>query len=162
MSASLIRKISSKTVLGGVPEVPTKATPLYTVIGVATGVRTGASSYGEFTALKGQFEATNLATGEQVTAPQCFLPEPLNGMIAAQLAMVDDDGNPLAKTARFAVEVGVIPAKTATGYEYTARELVDTTENDPLADLRKALPAPAKKALPAPAKKADDKKDEKK
>lgn len=151
MSAALIRKISSKTVLGGPPEVPSKATALYTVIGVATGVRIGQSAYGEFVALKGQFEATNIETGEAFTAPQCFLPEPLNGMIAAQLAMTDAEGNANAKSARFAVEVGVIPAKTVTGYEYTARELVDTTENDPLSDLRKALPA-----LPAPTKKSED------
>jgi len=138
MSASLIKKISPKTVVGS-PAVPEKAVALFTVIGIASGVKTGPSPYGEYVALTGQFEATNLETGEMYAAPVCFLPDPLQGMIVAKLRTPDSDGNLV--TVQFGVEVGIKPAKTATGYEYSVRELVEADRNDPLADLRKALPA---------------------
>lgn len=141
MAGTLIKKISAKTVVGTV-RPPEKPTSLYTVIGIANGLRTGNTTYGDFVALTGQFEATNLETGEQYTAPQCFLPEPLCGMIAAQLRTTDKEGNRTTMSVRFAVEVGIKPAKSTMGYEYTVRELVDTSEGDPLEDLRQALPAP--------------------
>lgn len=137
--SSLIKKISAKTIVGTVT-VPEKATPLYTVIGIANGIKSGMSTYGEWLALTGQFEAMNLESGEAFVAPQVFLPEPLNGLIAAKIRTPDENGQPVS--VRFAVEVGVKPAKTTMGYEYTVRELVDASENDPLADLREALPAP--------------------
>lgn len=142
MSASLIKKISAKTIVG-VVAAPEKATPLYTVMGIANGVKTGQSTYGEWIALTGQFEAMNLETGEAFAAPQVFLPEPLNGLIVAKVRTPDENG--VTPSVRFAVEVGIKPSKSTMGYEYTVRELVDASENDPLADLRKALPAPKAK-----------------
>jgi len=139
--SNLIKKISPKTIIGKIA-IPEKATALFTVIGICNGLKTGQSTYGDWMALTGQFEAMNLETGEASVAPQVFLPEPLNGLIAAKVRTPDENGQPVS--IRFAVEVGVKPAKTATGYEYTVRELVDSTDNDPLADLRKALPAPPK------------------
>ncbi len=145
--SSLIRKISAKAVLGASPEKPKKAINLFTVIGIAQGVQTGTTDYGEWTALKGQFEATNKETGEVFQAPKCFLPDPLNGMIAATLQETDEEGNRVNSSVQFAVEVGVKPADTATGYEYTTKEIVESNEADPLAALRDAVT----KALPAPA-----------
>jgi len=153
MSAQLIKKISAKTVVGNV-SAPEKAIPLFTVIGIANGIKIGTSSYGEWLALTGQFEATNLETGEQVMAPQVFLPEPLQGLIASKVRTPDENGK--AVSVRFGVEVGIKPMKSILGYEYTVRELIDASENDPLADLRKALPAPK------PKPKDDDKPDAKK
>lgn len=138
MSGSLIKKISPKTVVGDVTP-PEKPTALFTVIGIASGIKSGPSPYGEYVALTGQFEAMNLETGEQYVAPICFLPDPLQGMIVAQLRTPDENGKMV--TVQFGVEVGVRAAKSATGYEYTVRELVEADRNDPLADLRKALPA---------------------
>lgn len=148
--SSLIKKISAKTVFGDVA-VPEKAVALYTVMGIANGIRTGNSTYGEWLALTGQFEAMNLETGEAFVAPQCFLPEPLNGLIAAKVRTPDENGKPVS--VRFAVEVGLKPAKSTFGYEYTVRELVDASENDPLADLRKSLPEPKKQEPKETAKK---------
>jgi hypothetical protein len=122
--------------------VPEKAVALFTVIGICNGVKTGMSTYGEWLALTGQFEAMNLDTGEAYVAPQVFLPEPLNGLIAAKVRTPDENGQPVS--VKFAVEVGIKPSKTTLGYEYTVRELVDASEDDPLAGLRKALPAPQK------------------
>ncbi len=142
MSASLIKKLSAKTVYG-VVKAPEKAMALFTVIGIANGVKTGQSTYGEWVALTGQFEGQNLESGEAFMAPQAFLPEPINGLIAAKVRTPDENGQPVS--VRFAVEVGIKPSKSTLGYEYTVRELIDASENDPLADLRKSLPAPAKK-----------------
>ena len=145
MSGTLIKKISRKTVVGDVSP-PEKATDLYTIMGIANGVKTGSSMYGEWLALTGQFEASNLETGEVFAAPVAFLPEPLNGLIAAKVRTPGEDGKGVS--VKFAVMVGVKPAKNQFGLEYTVRELVDVKENDPLADLRQALPA-----LPKPAAK---------
>lgn len=143
MSATLIKKISAKTVVGRVT-APEKAMGLFTVVGIANGTRTGNSAYGDWIALTGQFEATNMETGEAFAAPQVFLPEPLQGMIAAQVRTPDKDGN--TPSVQFGVEVGVKPADNSFGFEYTVKEIVNVEQNDPLADLRKALPpAPKKK-----------------
>lgn len=139
--SSLIKKISAKTIIGTVSP-PEKATALYTVIGIANGIKTGMSAYGEWLALTGQFEAVNLETGEAYVAPQVFLPEPLQGLIAAKVRTPDENGK--TPSVQFAVEVGIKPARSTMGYEYTVRELVDASDSDPLADLRKALPAPSK------------------
>ena len=139
MSGTLIKKITPKTVLGASPTPPEKATALFRVMGIASGVRTGRTQYGDFTGLTGQFEAVRIDTGETFIAPQCFLPEPMNGMIAAKVQTRDEEtGNTM--TAQFAVEVGVKPATNNVGYEYTVRPIVEVEEADPLAALRKALP----------------------
>ena len=146
--SSLIRKISAKTVCGKV-EKPEKNTPLFIVGGIANKVKTGDSTYGTWTALVGQFEATNIETGEVFVGPQCFLPEPMNGMIAASLEMLDDEGKRVNNSVQFAVEVGVKKSDNTVGYEYTAKEIMKSDSADPLAAIRetitKALPAPTKK-----------------
>jgi hypothetical protein len=148
--SSLIRKISAKTVCGKIEKpVPKKGVQLFIVGGIANKVRTGDSQYGTWTALVGQFEATNIATGEVFIAPQCFLPEPMNGMIAASLEMVDEEGKRVNNSIQFAVEVGVKFAENQIEYEYTATEIMKSDAADPLASIRehisKVLPAPAKK-----------------
>ena len=147
--SSLIRKISAKTVCGKT-EAPTdkKTVALFIVGGIANKVKTGDSMYGTWTALVGQFEATNVATGEIFIAPQCFLPEPMNGMIAASLEMVDDDDKRINQSVQFAVEVGVKKADNQIGYEYTASEVMKSDAADPLAAIRETIA----KAIPAPAK----------
>ena len=151
--SNLIRKISPKNICGKLDK-PEKATALYHVIGIASGTKTGNSDYGQWIALKGQFEATNVATGEVSAAPICFLPEPLNSMIAAKLDETDKDGNQVNSSVQFAVEVGYKPADNAYGYEYTTKEIIESDQADPLAALRNE----AKKALPAPADEKDSKK----
>lgn len=132
--SELIRKISAKTVVGKIQK-PEKATSLFHVFGIARSVRTGESNYGPWVALIGQFEATNLETGETFVAPQCFLPEPIGSMMAAQVQNEDTE------SVQFGLEVGIKPADTAVGYEYTSKALVESKEADPLADLRAKMPA---------------------
>ena len=151
--SSLIRKISAKSVCGKI-EKPKKAEKLFSVIGIANKTKTGQSDYGPWTALVGQFEATNYESGEIFVAPQCFLPEPLNSMLAGTLEETDEEGKQVTASVQFAVEVGVKPSDVPIGYEYTTKELVEADTADPLAALRDS----AAKALPAPAKKGNGKK----
>lgn len=150
--STLIRKISAKSVCGKV-EKPKKAEPLFSVLGIASKTKTGNSDYGPWTALVGQFEATNFATGEVFVAPQCFLPEPLNSMLAESLNETDDEGKQVNNSVQFAIEVGIKPSDVPIGYEYTTKEVVKADTADPLAALRDA----SAKALPAP-KKGNNKK----
>ncbi len=146
--SNLVRKISAKSVCGKL-EKPTKATSLFIVGGIANKVKRGSSDYGDWAALVGQFEATNIETGEVFVGPQCFLPEPLNSMMAATLDETDAEGERVNASVQFAVEVGYKKADTATGYEYTTKEIVSADAADPLAAIReemtKALPAPVEK-----------------
>lgn len=147
--SSLIRKISAKTVCGKIEKpVPVKGKQLYIVGGIANKVKTGDSQFGTWTALVGQFEATNVDTGEVFVAPQCFLPEPMNGMIAAALEATDKDGKRVNQSVQFAVEVGVKHAENQIEYEYTAKEIMKSDSADPLAAIRETI----QKALPAPSK----------
>ena len=146
--SNLIRKITAKSVCGKM-EAPKKATRLFSVFGIATKTKTGSTDYGSWTALVGRFEAINIETGEVFEAPQCFLPEPLNTMIAEALDEVDDEGERVNKSLGFSVEIGIKPSDVPIGYEYTTKENVKADIDDPLAQLRettqKTLPAPAKK-----------------
>ena len=53
-------KLGTKTLLGKIKRYD-KATPLYIVIGIADGVRSGESDKGPWEGLTGQFEATVIA-----------------------------------------------------------------------------------------------------
>ena len=159
MEVELLRKISSKTVIGKVAK-PKKQTPLFHVYGIAHKVRSGNSDMGPWTALIGRFEAVRISDGQSYAAPQCFLPEPMSSMIAEQLLMTEDvvdaDGKSvtdadgvqrtknLVDSIRFSLEIGVKKSDSPVGYEYTTKPHLDPSEQDALADLRKLLPAPKK------------------
>jgi hypothetical protein len=149
------RKLSAKAVWGKIKraDIPEKGVkPLFTIIGQAMGVRKGTSEYGEWTALVGTFEATNIDTGEVFSGPECFLPEPFNSMIANKL-----QGVGAVHAIDFAFEIGIKAAPadqpTRVPYEYTCKPIQDPTAGDPLKALRGRV-SEHRKALPAPAKKA--------
>lgn len=159
----LIKKIGSKQVLGNVtkwvqdnlkgegPEfVDGMTKDAFTVYGIAKGVKTGVSTYGEWTAFQGTFEGVNLITGEAYAAVQCFVPEPLQSMLIEAMKK--------ASTIEFAFKVGVKRRDDLErGYEYVVTPLTETQEANPLAHL-KALALPASievtKDEPAPKGKA--------
>ena len=150
--STLIRKVTAKSICGKMT-APEKAKRLFSVFGIATKTKSGSTDYGMWTALVGRFEAVNIETGEVFEAPQCFLPEPLNTMIAEALdeVVTDDEGNEsrVNTSVGFSVEVGIKPSDVPIGYEYTTKENVKADTADPLAALRestaKTLPAPTKK-----------------
>lgn len=145
MDYTLLRKITIKAVFGTIdrPKENDKPVEIMHIIGNASGVRELEDKFkpGQVTyALRGQFEATNTVTGEVFTAPECFLPEPTQSMIADQLRKGSTD-------VQFAVSLSYKFSKTAVGYEYVTKPHVKASGVDLLAELRAALPqiaAPAK------------------
>lgn len=141
--ATLVRKISPKTVIGKV-KAPEKALRLYTVIGVSHGVKHGTGDNGPWVAFLGSFEAVRASDGAVFQAGQCFVPKAVEDLLVSTLTHAQKGD---ATTAvEFAIEVGVKPSDVAIGYEYTVKNLVKTSNADPLALLRQkvqALPAPA-------------------
>lgn len=157
----LLRKISTKTVMGKIPDKPEKQTNLFTVYGVAEDTKSDESSYGMWTALLGDFEVIRLEDGKRFRGPVAFLPEPFMTMTikAVERAKASNEqagGSDVG--VEFACVVGIRPGNTKTGYEYTCDPLTEHRASDRLERLR-ALSMASVKRLPAPAveKKADEK-----
>lgn len=137
---AILSKISMAKVVGKIKK-PTEKTYLMQVFGIANGIENGTSQYGNWTALKGQFRAVNLESGEMFQAGECFLPNIALNLV--QGALTDEN-----KSVEFAFNVGVYPADNAFGYEYCCDPLMAAAETDPLEIMQKklaALPAPDKK-----------------
>lgn len=146
----IIKKVSASTVIGSTKELRKlaesgegKSVDIMRVVGVAIGVKSGMSSYGEWVALRGNFSATNMETGEEFRGSTLYVPDEITDMIAAQLST--------ATSVEFGVIIGVKESDLVIGYEYVVTPLMDTGESDPIA----ALNAKIDKALEAP--KADKK-----
>lgn len=146
MSFNLIKKISVKTVCGVIDKTALTKEPtiLMRVMGVAKGIKTGSSTYGEWAAFTGTFEATDLISGEVSRSGVAFLPDVAFDLIAPLL--VGDEANGV----EFAFDIGVkSDDKVAVGYTYVAMPLVELTEADPIRQLQskvKALPSPKKES----------------
>lgn len=155
MSEEIQRKLSAKLIMGEKPKLKDgqKERRLFIIFGVATGLKKSPDmrGYGESVGLTGNFEATNLDTGESFVSGRCYLPEPSHSMIVAQVSQ--------GKTVEFGYEIGIKANDTAIGYEYTTKPVVKPGDNDPLKALRDqiknavALPAPQEKKPGAAAKK---------
>src|SRR5690606_33315883 len=115
------------------------------------------------TGLTGQFEGTNLETGEIYQSGVCYLPSGILELVAASLVAdaALDKANRTNPTVRFAFLISAVPAKNPIGYSYSIEQLVEPEQDDPLADMRKALighkslpelPAPAAESEPAKVK----------
>lgn len=150
MSASIVRKISTGTVLGKSGTIRGLAeqgagedgnhTPvgIMRVLGTVQGIKAGESNSGTWHRFDGMFEATRLHDGEVFKAGACFLPP-----VAEELIRGAFDGEPLS----FAFDVMVtLDESSSVGYVYGVRNLLPEEEaSDPLRALKDALPA-----LPAP------------
>lgn len=150
----LVSKVSVKTVFGKIPtelqevksiidgvetvekKLRAKTQGVMRVIGESRGYKTGNTAFGEFVAFSGQFRATNMANGEIFTGPNLFLPDVVSGLMRAQH---DSAEGPI----EFAFDIGVQPANTPHGYEYTVTPLIEPTASDPLAMLEAKLTANA-------------------
>ena len=124
---SLLSKISVKKVIGKRPQPDETGTKwLMQVAGIATGFKTGESDYGEWSALTGSFQATNLENEKVYRSGKCFLPVVALNMILPALEAEHAIG------VEFAFNIGVVSAETATGYEYVCESVFEISENDPL------------------------------
>jgi hypothetical protein len=146
MPATLLKKISAKTVMGNVKEIAKgmkdgERKELFKLLGVCKGVKTGESAYGEYTEFHGAFFAVNLLTDEEFEGAKAFLIDPWTGMLLTAL-----EGN---ESVEFAITVSIIARDDLPmGYEYVGSPMVETRRADPLAALKQAaglatLPAPA-------------------
>ena len=156
VTEKLVKKLSAKTVIGKVKEHLPKdekggiikgvEVALMRVIGLASGIKTGNSTYGEWTAFTGTFKAINLRTGEIIIgATQLFVPEIVEGLLIE--AVRGSDGNPV----EVAFDIGAVGNDSEVGYEYTARPLFErvATASDPMAQLEARLPSLPALAAPA-------------
>lgn len=158
---NIVAKLSTAKMFGTLPK-PDKATPLFQLIGIAVGVKHGNSTYGEWTAFTGDFEARSLygeTAGQSFRSGKLFTPSAVTPLLLTALA-TDTETGEIPKV-QFALEIGYQPAKNPIGYEYTVRPLVKMSGADPLAALRVQLLALAASApgeaapadAPVPAKK---------
>lgn len=141
MNATLLKKLSVATVFGEFDknhDAVVNSSPIIRVFGIASGIRTGQSNFGDWLAFTGDFGAINLETGEAYRGPQVFIPQPAQGMLEAALQK--------AETVEFSFEIGLKPSKKGTlGFEYTVRPIKEAADSDAftaLADMSRAdLPA---------------------
>jgi len=151
MSATIVKKIATKTVLGGPTNIrKMEDGPIMRIMGIMRGTQTGEGDNGPWTAFIGNFQAVNLTTGEIFVAAKAFLPGAAGEMIEQAWNAAQEGENP-AENLKFAFDIKKLTDDTsAVGYIYTAVPLVEAKEDDPLAALASTLPPLPQLALPAP------------
>jgi hypothetical protein len=140
MSVTMLKKLGAKQIVGNVKQAVKDfcvndgdKVSLYTIFGVANGVKTGTSNYGDWTAFQGKFEATNYVDGQSYASNQAFIVEPLQSMLLGALESSDE--------VQFAITVDVKRRDDLNqGYEYLVTPHLQAQENDPLAHLRSSVP----------------------
>ncbi len=131
MAKNLVGKISARSVGVDVKTARLEAQECYTIIGFVDGIEEGLHpTNGEWTKLKGNFEATNSKTGEVFVSSSAFLPTIVNELVAA---VIKQGGS-----VRFAYRIGTRPVETPTGYEYTVSELIEAAPVDVIEEIRVA------------------------
>lgn len=138
---TLISKISVAKCHGKLDPKALPKTPILRVFGVARGVLTGTSTFGQWEALSGDFIAVNLETGEEFRSGKAFMPDIALNLVTGALAGSPDG-------VEFAFDFGVKPSAKdpENKYEYTVKPVVKAKESDQIANLR-ALVAEAAPAL---------------
>ena len=133
MSATLISKITSKTIGADLNAAKTAEVALFRIVGIANAVKRGTGNYGEWEKLEGNFEAYVFSTGKSYKATSAFLPNVVNGLIASA---IQDGGS-----VNFAYEIGGKPNKSdnGAGYEFTVKSLMKEDLVSPLDDIKNAV-----------------------
>lgn len=137
----IVNKISIKKICGR-PHPPKDDKPVYLmeIFGIATGVKTGTSNYGDWTAFTGTFQALNIETRKIYRSGKLFVPQIIENLILPALENSD--------SVEFAFRIGIRKDETsATGYTYIADPMLPVAENDPIELLSRKL-----SALPSPDK----------
>lgn len=156
-SMNLIRKITVRDVMGAdfIADLAEHVKPghgktawLVRIIGVANKAKPGMTDKGEYVKFVGDFEATNLVTGEEMHSAACILPQFIGEQIWGAM---NSDGT--EKMSTFAFDIGAhYDASSVTKYVYDVKALIAPKSNSLLAELKASVPAI--RALPAPAKAA--------
>jgi len=144
----IIGKISVKTVVGnkktindGIKEYNGASVPIMRVVGQVSGIETGSSTYGEWLALKGNFQATNILTGEVFMSSTAFVDNTYSQNIQSELEKEE------VSIVEIAVDIHAASSDSSqTGYIYSIRPLLNNTFN-PFEKLIAGLP-PVKDVVP--------------
>tara|TARA_R110000772_G_scaffold39159_1_gene92216 strand:- start:626 stop:1084 length:459 start_codon:yes stop_codon:yes gene_type:complete len=150
----LLSKINAKDVIGSKIGKKTEITKLiasgallgFNVYGLVKSKYTVTTQYGDAIGFKGGFEAANFEDGEISRSGKMFLPAIAGDLLEQAVDSMTEDQTEL----KFGFKIGLKASeKGNTGYEFTVEPLIDTTENDPISDMRSEFALPA----PKPAKK---------
>lgn len=119
--AKVIKTITVRDCFGPIkPHSIEDETPLLRVMGGAFSVKSGVSQYGPWHKLVGEFEATNLQTGESFTATLAILPNEIQDVIVGAITSGQ------TKIATIAVDICVVPTtKGSMGYTYIGKPLLE-------------------------------------
>jgi len=137
---TLIGKISVAKVFGKLDRKDLPKGTIMRVVGIANGVRTGTSNFGAWEAVRGDFYAVNLLTGEEFRSGQCFMPNTAISLVTGALAGSPDG-------VEFAFDFGVKANDSTVGYEYTVKPVVKAKESEAMTSLLERANAAAPLAL---------------
>lgn len=127
---------------------------LYRIFGTASEIRHGDSSFGPWTSFKGNFEAHRFSDGKRFRAPECFLNGAAEGLLEDALVALHKTDP--AGTLSFCFDIGVKPSNKwesegkGNSYEYTVTSIIESTQHDPLKELRERAMKNMPKRLAAP------------
>lgn len=108
------------------------------------------TTFGDSIKFIGTFQGYGADGGVSV-APVCYLPAPVDQLLADQINVHTDDKGKLKGNVDFAFDVYAVVDKGESGYKYVVKNLVETKVAEPLAALVGSLGAlPKPFALPAP------------
>lgn len=137
-----LKKISTATVFGKITsamlaaleEKPDMEIPIMRITGLAVDTKKGQGDNGPWIALTGEFVAANAKTGELYVAPTCFIPGPMQAIVAARMNQAN------VTAVEFAVDIGIKFSDSPIRYEYVNRTLIKDDENaSPAMRLLKAV-----------------------
>lgn len=164
-----IRKINPKDVMGKKMKEVEIPSDCFTIIGRAWNLRDGESSFGPWSALVGEFEATRILDGQRFISTQCFVPGAAGELLVAQVRKFVTEEIPVTpeqlkkvgktyKVSGETVEMALIVSVKKSGreggadYEYVVRPVVPVQRADPLAALRaRMMQSLPRLAAPKPA-----------
>jgi hypothetical protein len=149
--SNIIKKISIKGIVGEI-KVPAEGetVKLCRLAGIANGMKTVATTFGDSVGLLGNFAGINLETGEVFNSGLMYAPAILTDMLTPQL----EQGN----SVEFAFDVTITGDKTvAVKYRYGLATLIEPAADDPMVKLMAkvnalALSAPAAEPAAEPKK----------
>lgn len=126
---AVAKKVTVKDVFGpfNVDKIPTGGElALCRLAGVARGVKSGMSQYGNWDCLVGDFAGTNKETGEITVASSCIVPGAMGDALVSALnaAQLED----AAAEVSFSVDVfAKVSARDDKKYEYIVRPVIQGT-----------------------------------
>lgn len=126
---AIAKKVTVKDVFGSfnVDKIPANGElPLCRLAGVARGVKSGVSQYGNWDCLIGDFAGTNKETGEITVASNCIVPGAMGEALVTALktAQLED----AAAEVSFSVDVSAkVSQRDEKTYEYIVRPVIAGT-----------------------------------